>query len=1142
MTSPLYDWEAEYDRQKKPKVSAPPAYDWEAEYERAMQSARGQRRPDPASDVAKGIVGDILATGARAASVGGKVGAAAARGISRVLGRPGPLERYAQRATQASERLSGLPEATEETFAPETRTGAVAKLATGVGKYLAMGPVTGTLMGSMEAAADPRFSQTALAGRIIPGPVGRFASRVAENPVGRAVGDAAINTALGKLIGKAFEKEATTPTLKEALAKGRVPQETPITDPNRLLNAAPPDAMHGPAIPMGGEMPRITDSARLLHPAPPDLVQGPAIPLHGEVPREAPTLQSLASVRPATTPRVELPSANTQAVRDAEATLRAASARRASGIDTRPMQDILRGQAGHVYSNPIWNPNVLRAALQSREPRGAAIAGVGLAMRQSDDENIRATGNGLIGLGLLHAVGMPRLIAAGKAAGNEIVDAVRDVPLARKVLNQISYDILAAPEVRAAVDAATDQAAIGMARATRVAQLTKGMTPEMRRAVSDVIEGEHIEPRIFSAPDAQLIAATAKKISDEFTALGREKVSSGLLSAQTVAKREGKYLPRYYAAFLTPEGERVPPTIQAQGRKIRIQGDKMRIEDLPLPVRSQLGEIREADLRATMGLAKGYQDVAAAKLFSALKTMPGVLHPDYGAAVDALLQAKQTGDRSVISLAKGVVESASHGAAKEVGYARLPDTPGLGVLRGAVVRSDVADYLNGVPSMKNTFGQAMTAWKKIHTIYNPGTQVGNFASNLVKYHMAGLPLHEQPAALVDASKALKTFDVDAQFLAEHGGLNHNYATEGNALPLAGKSRTRVLRELAATTRPETQAVLAEGGIKPYNTLQRLALKARDATERAYAWEDNVFAMAMFKKLKAQGVAPEAAATQVAQLNDFSTRSPLLGKVRDYASPFVLYTAKEAPRLLANIIEHPVRWMTLSAIWGGMDQFSRHMVGAVEQKDLRPDQRTNRFLGYLSPSTVQLPFNSPEGNKATIDVGRWTPLGALTGAPAPGVLGTQVFPAAPPILNPSGPIWDVGAALANTEAFTGDKLIKPGDTMREKARAVGGVAARMVLPSAASVHVPRVVTDLRSGDPNAAKTDVLGLLGMRPTYVRPGAQTAREVRALEDGIQNIRSDLRMELRRARTPEAQARAQRRAEERLRDITSRFTKEHR
>ena len=101
------------------------------------------------------------------------------------------------------QQLQSVANRIEEWGAPRDAVSTGAKLLTGVGKYMALGPVAGVAIGSAEAAADPRFSQTSLVAELakvqrpgIAGDVARATGRAAEwmnqTPTRRAIGDAAI--------------------------------------------------------------------------------------------------------------------------------------------------------------------------------------------------------------------------------------------------------------------------------------------------------------------------------------------------------------------------------------------------------------------------------------------------------------------------------------------------------------------------------------------------------------------------------------------------------------------------------------------------------------------------------------------------------------------------------------------------------------------------------------------------------------------------------------------------------------------------------------------------------------------------------------------------------------------------------------
>lgn len=782
-------------------------------------------------------------------------------------------------------------------------------------------------------------------------------------------------------------------------------------------------------------------------------------------------------------------------------------------------------------------PGAARKLLTSRPVVSASLAGSGLALQQSDDEKIKATGTGLMLLGGMHAIGVPVLKAGASKVGTAIVDAVKNSPTGAKMLNLISHDILADPKVKAVVGAYEDAVSKGRARAAELSSAAKKFGPSGDRTVSDIIERETFEPL---TPDQTTAIAVAQRISDEFTALGRAKVGAGLLSAETVAKREGRYLPRMYAEHLGEQATAgTPPVLKGTtGVKPRISTEQAR-QELSPEIRNTLGEVREASFRTAYGIEKGTRSVAASHLFESLREMPGVLHPEYTGAVDALKAAYQSGDQAAVAAAKKAVAGTTAALEKTAGYTKLPDTPALGVLRNAIVRNDVAGYLNGIPSLGGKVGDLYQQWKRIHTVLNPGTHVGNTMSNSVVAHMAGLSIPEQVIALPKALKDYNAYGPSTKYLAELGVLERGLPTYSEGVAAGGKKLSRTLTELSETTRPETQAVLAEKGITPRGPIRKAISAGAEKMERAYSKEDGVFRVAVFDKLVRGGMEPRAAADYVDKaFVNYRTRSPLLGAIKNTVSPFVLYPAKAIPFVAGQIIEHPWRWATLAALWGGLDQYSQQQVGKIAQEDLRPDQRTNKALGYLSPGFTQLPMTNKRGDKYGLDLARWTPFSALTGAPAPGSMAFAMGGSSVPgIVQPSGPFIDVGARLTNTDPFTGDKLIKPGDDARDIGGSVVQSLASLALPSAVSFHAPRVVRDIRNADPKAAAVDALGLIGARPQVVRPGMQRVREVHDFEDARSNIIAELRRDLRAAKSPERQAALRERATAKLRALAAKF-----
>lgn len=714
-------------------------------------------------------------------------------------------------------------------------------------------------------------------------------------------------------------------------------------------------------------------------------------------------------------------------------------------------------------------------------------------------------------------------------------------PAGRRVLNTISRDILVDPRVKELVEAAVEETARYRAIGQELAAEARRLGPEGDRIVSDLVERENFEQAVLDPNDMAAAIALANRVSDAVAGLGQEKVGQRLISPTTFAARQRTYLRRMYGKYAGEAAMEEMPA-QAQAAPFRIKGEKQRL-DLTPEQRNELGEIREASYRVAETFGRGGRDVASARLFNALVEVPGAVEPQYKAALDEVLAAKnvrdialQRGDETAAReasrnylAAKATLRNVSEQFKKRTDFVTLPDTPGLGVLRGAVVRPDVAEYLTAVPELSNTkstWNDLLSAWKKIHTVYNPGTHVGNFVSNAAVAHMAGLPIPLQPAYLTQAAKDIKAYGPATKALTERGILERGLPLYGDQ-PVKGVAQDKAaLRALARTTRPETRAALAEQGIQPMGRVEAAARAVESKVTRAYALEDGVYRVALFQKFVNDGLDADAAAKKVMEsLPGYDTRSPLLKGIKNTVSPFVLYPAKYIPAVTRMIMEHPERWIALTALWAGLDQVSRRQYEPLEEKDLPKNQRSR---GYILPGRIQvdavvrpayeaLGVDVPEGDKYTFDVARWTPFSALTGSPAPGAITTQISEDIPAILQPGGPIQDVGALMLGRDPYTGDPLIEPGMTGGEKARAIGGRLASFVTPSAVSFQIPRVIKDMQRGDTAAAALDALGLVGLRPSVVKPGLQEMRERKKYEEAVQGIRSRLRLELRRNRDEE-------------------------
>ena len=774
--------------------------------------------------------------------------------------------------------------------------------------------------------------------------------------------------------------------------------------------------------------------------------------------------------------------------------------------------------------------------------------------QMSDDPRLKATGQGMQLLGALSLGYRPSKELVRSGAVN-LKDAMAQSPKGRMALNLISRDILIDPKVKAVVDVAEREMSKYRAIGLDLARQARALGPEGDRLVSDIVEGERIQNRAGMDDETVKAAmAVAEKVAQEVAGLGEQKVATGTISQATFERRKRSYLKRIYAAFKGAEATN-PVTIIKGNKTFRIEPERVRNDNLTVEERNALGEIREASVRLGETFTRGGKNIATSRMYDALASIDGVIEPAYKQLMEQAENARllsdaafASGDTEMGKAARGAELEAKRtmkGLAQEIvssndQYVVLPDTPKLSFLRGAVVRKDAAEYLMTMPDFgidrtgpRGMYDNLMRFWKRVHTVYNPGTHVGNFVSNASKVHMGGLSLAEQPAYLAEAWKDLQKYGPATKALAESGVLERGIPTYGDIAVEGIASQKKTLQQLAKTTRPETRQALNARGIKPQGKVQQVAGWASQKAQSAYALEDGIYRVALYKKLLDSNMGSDEALKEVERvLPGYDTRSPLLTGIKNTVSPFIMFPVKYIPSLMEDIMDHPARWVTLAALWGGMDQLSRRQYTPVEERDLRPEQRMNKRLGYLMPGTIQvdaimrplakkLNAEPKEGEGYTFDVSRFTPLSLFSGSPAPGSVVGKLLPGVPgvSVLQPSGPIPEVISRFANIDPFTGREWITGGETAGQKARMIAeDVVLPFVTPTAVSYYGKKMLKEtLPSESRSEMLSDVMGLLGTKAQLVRPGMQSRYERQDFMNQIRAIESKRDIRLRKTESPE-------------------------
>lgn len=850
------------------------------------------------------------------------------------------------------------------------------------------------------------------------------------------------------------------------------------------------------------------------------------------------------------------------------------------------------GPAVGTSTRPATTKPGLAPAVTAALPYGTATSAarmlgatgeavLGTLMSQSEDENIRSTGHGLLGLAAFSALGPGGRQAIARAAKGQAQRLGRQHELVRKTLDFLTPRIMLDDGIAQLIDQAEVLRGVYRARAEHLAQQAEALGPEADRFLTDVITGEKFSAYMPTPQEARQIATLAADVIDMFSEQRGMKEALGMLMPSTAPGRGEDYLPRYQLRHMLDEQERlIPFNRTADPNAPRQRAEHARElgmdyvgppEGVPGPVsperavRERLGEIREASFAIRHGGARGGAQIASTKLLQGLRQSSGALHPHFQNRTDAVavahqawLQARKTGSPHAAALGDlyrqelNDLRQWSRSFRHNTNWKKLPESAALGPLSGAVVQREVADYVIGTPVQRTVYDKLLRAWKTSKTAYNIPTHAGNFMSNIYLAHMAGVPMWRLPGALVDAAGEIRRYGPDVQYLMEQGVLNRNILTSeasGASIDIHATAADRMeqeLRHLMRTTRPATERVLREYGFEPapvHSKARQQLHRVHKAVTDLYSNEDNWFRVAVYKQKIHEGWTQEQAANYAKwSLVNYDTKSPALAMARRWMFPFVLFPAKALPMVLTQAADHPVRFLTAAALFAGGSELLQRQFPEVTASDVPEDIRKPTF-GYLLPQMVPVGVGQ-RGERYFTDISRLTPFSALTTNAPPGTVLGQTFPNLPlAAAQPSGPLMDVASLALNRDPYSGRQILRPGERLSPgmTARRTAEYLAQRAAPPMAGFHAPRIYGDIREGRTSDLGVDALGLVGARPRIIPKGTAQRRAQSRYNEAVRDIETQYRHDIQRARNSEsARAEVRARYKERKRAALERFRHE--
>lgn len=663
------------------------------------------------------------------------------------------------------------------------------------------------------------------------------------------------------------------------------------------------------------------------------------------------------------------------------------------------------------------------------------------------------------------------------------------------------------PEMRKLIRGYSAEVNTALERAGGISEKMMKWSSSDRELISDIIENM-VKPGVN--PPAQVVAL-ASQISDIMTEQSKVLVGLGMLSPESAARYRGHYLPRYYAnpsqlpgmSWMKKLGLNRPRMEGIGGHHLKGRGlfkivksnevgqyvslgwevrdnqytwnanqgvlntmtNKVVIDpntsvtvwrDWTPQERENMGEIRDAGFRFTMGYIAMQKDIALGKMFKDIASNP-----------DWCSRFPQDGFVKVPD-----AEIAETGGVKRYGS-----------LSGLYLREDVFDaiqpHVEIQDGMAAIFKKALAYWKEGKTALNPVSHMNNVAGNVIMAHLAGVNMWDAKAYL----SLLEDIGTGARWIenARHAGLYEGLFTQEEIAEML-PPQLRQYHDLM-------KSKLSQGVDKVFDIVFTYGLRKRLRT--AYENEDKFFRLLIYKKALDSGLSPEEAVEYTHRFIPTYDDLPSGARaIRDKVVPFFAWTYKVMPTILVSAARYPWRMAAPAVAISMLNSFS-YLLSAIGNSDDDDDWSDIIKNGNkLAESEEKL---LPEYMRGTGAFGNpkfvrlWTD--GTTGLPvywnvSNFIPGGQMFDTDnqrggmpwPEILAPSHPVINAFSSLfLNVDSFTGQKVVKDSDTSWEATEKRASQLWRQMAPALAvkGYHFDR----LMNAAANATGQEIFGYTGI-----------------------------------------------------------------
>ena len=343
---------------------------------------------------------------------------------------------------------------------------------------------------------------------------------------------------------------------------------------------------------------------------------------------------------------------------------------------------------------------------------------------------------------------------------------------------------------------------------------------------------------------------------------------------------------------------------------------------------------------------------------------------------------------------------------------KVPNEKRYGNLRNRYVSKETMDDLQSFnkndkaskilnSDMVKKYTKLNSFWKATKTVMNPAVHFNNFMSNIMMYDFGVTNMGAKKWAYLaqsarDLTRDSTKMSKEAREAMERGVFDTNLNMElaegagSSLLSQRGSGLEKVFASFGVDG-TKAQNLTNSAMDSTTKTLRWVKGKTYDKMANAYAFEDNVFRLSLYKAEKKslmdngmiESMASDRAASKAREwFVDYSRQTPALQVMKNLPLPFFSYTYGIIPRLAETAVKHPVK----IAKWGSI-AYLLNEVGAYGSKDtLENIKEEERVMGELNDmysgigvrNKIRLPdmLNpfSDNGDSAYLDITRAIPGG------------------------------------------------------------------------------------------------------------------------------------------------------------------------